>query len=170
MLDLCQSQINRLCVSKNKRKHKRMNDETINVNTQNQKGRPKKLIAKQSKMRRMVILRRSVLQGGGTATTWTGSETAPKQLFGCSITNVSLPLGLVGVLPVWLRAWICWVSNLLNRVYACFHPHIFLFLFGCAGSSLPCGLFSGCGEWGLLSSCSTWTPRAETSLVVKRGL
>ena len=53
MLDLCQSQINRLCVSKNKRKHKRMNDETINVNTQNQKGRPKKLVATQSKMRRM---------------------------------------------------------------------------------------------------------------------
>ena len=27
-----------------------------------------------------------------------------------------------------------------------------LFMFGCAGSSLPLGLFSGCGERGLLSS------------------
>ena len=31
---------------------------------------------------------------------------------------------------------------------------IYLF-FGCAGSSLLCGLFSHCGERGLLSSCST---------------
>ena len=27
-----------------------------------------------------------------------------------------------------------------------------LFTFGCAGSSLLCGLFSSCGAWGLLSS------------------
>jgi len=26
-------------------------------------------------------------------------------------------------------------------------------IFGCAGSSLPCVVFSSCGEWGLLSSC-----------------
>ena len=31
---------------------------------------------------------------------------------------------------------------------------VYLFIFGCAGSSLLCGLFSSCGEWGLLSSCS----------------
>ena len=31
---------------------------------------------------------------------------------------------------------------------------IYLFIFGCAGSLLLCGLFSRCGEWGLLSSCS----------------
>ena len=31
-----------------------MNDETIIANTQNQKGRPKKFVAKQIKMRRMV--------------------------------------------------------------------------------------------------------------------
>ena len=29
----------------------------------------------------------------------------------------------------------------------------YLFIFGCAGFSLLCGLFSNCGEWGLLSSC-----------------
>ena len=29
---------------------------------------------------------------------------------------------------------------------------IYLFIFGCAGSLLLCGLFSRCGEWGLLSS------------------
>ena len=29
-----------------------------------------------------------------------------------------------------------------------------VYWFGCAESSLPCGLFSGCGEWGLFSSCS----------------
>ena len=80
-----------------------MNDETIIANTQNQKGQPKKFVAKQIKMRRMVIHRRSDLQGGGTATTWTRSETAPKKVFGYSITNVLLPLRIVEVLPAWLR-------------------------------------------------------------------
>ena len=48
-----------------------MNDKTINVNTQNKKkkhSKTQKLIAKHIKMRCMVI-QRSVLQGGGTATT-----------------------------------------------------------------------------------------------------
>ena len=30
------------------------------------------------------------------------------------------------------------------------------FFFGCAGSSLLCGLFSSCGERGQLSSCGSW--------------
>ena len=47
--------------------------------------------------------KRSVLQGGGTATTWTRSETAPKKVFGYSITNALLPLRIVEVLPSWLR-------------------------------------------------------------------
>jgi len=29
--------------------------------------------------------------------------------------------------------------------------HFFIFIFGCAGSSLLHGLFSSCGEWGLFS-------------------
>ena len=32
----------------------------------------------------------------------------------------------------------------------------YLFIFGCAASSLPLGHFSSCGEWGLLSSCGAW--------------
>ena len=43
---------------------------------------------------------------------------------------------------------------------ACHSPVIsfqsFLF-FGCAESSLLLGLFSSCGEWGLLSSCGAGT-------------
>ena len=35
-----------------------------------------------------------------------------------------------------------------------FFKFIYLFVFGCTGSSLLCGLFSSCGERGLLSSCS----------------
>ena len=31
-----------------------------------------------------------------------------------------------------------------------------LLIFGCARSSLLCGLFSSCGKWGLLSSCIVW--------------
>ena len=34
-----------------------------------------------------------------------------------------------------------------------------LFINGCAGSSLLCGLFSSCGQWGLLSSCSVQASR-----------
>ena len=30
----------------------------------------------------------------------------------------------------------------------------YLFIFACPGPSLLRGLFSSCGEWGLLSSCS----------------
>ena len=42
---------------------------------------------------------------------------------------------------------------------------IILFIFGCAGSSLLCGLFSGCGKQGLLSSCG-----AQTSVIAGSGL
>ena len=34
-----------------------------------------------------------------------------------------------------------------------FFKNRFIYLFGRAGSWLLCGLFSSCGEWGLLSSC-----------------
>ena len=34
-----------------------------------------------------------------------------------------------------------------------FYSFIYLFIFGCAGSSLLRGPFSSCGEWGLVSSC-----------------
>ena len=41
-----------------------------------------------------------------------------------------------------------------------FISKIFLinFFFGCAGSLLLLGLFSGCSKQGLLSSCSAWAP------------
>ena len=32
----------------------------------------------------------------------------------------------------------------------------FFLIFGCAGSSLLCGLFSSCSEWGLLSRSCAW--------------
>ena len=45
-----------------------------------------------------------------------------------------------------------------------FCPSLFLFVclsylfpFGCAGSPLPCGRFSSCDVWGLLSSCGAQT-------------
>ena len=34
-----------------------------------------------------------------------------------------------------------------------FNIRTFIFMFGCAGSSLLCRLFSSCTKWGLLSSC-----------------
>ena len=38
-----------------------------------------------------------------------------------------------------------------------FQKIIYLFAFGCVGSSLLCGLFSSCSDQGLLSSCCVWT-------------
>ena len=38
-----------------------------------------------------------------------------------------------------------------------FNCQVFWFTFGCAGSSLLHGLFSSCGEQGLLFSCNAWT-------------
>ena len=37
-----------------------------------------------------------------------------------------------------------------------FLKFLFIYLFDCAGSSLLLGLFSSCGEWGLLPSCVAW--------------
>ena len=37
-----------------------------------------------------------------------------------------------------------------------FKKYIYLFIFGCAGSSLLGGLFSSCGKQGSLSSCGVW--------------
>ena len=36
----------------------------------------------------------------------------------------------------------------------------YLFIFGCAVSSLPLGHFSSCGMLGLLSSCGAWISHA----------
>ena len=33
---------------------------------------------------------------------------------------------------------------------------MYLFIFACAGSLLPCKLFSRCGELGLFSCCRAW--------------
>ena len=38
----------------------------------------------------------------------------------------------------------------------CFVCLFFSFIFGCAGSLLPCRLSSSCVGWGLLSSCHAW--------------
>ena len=58
---------------------------------------------------------------------------------------------------------------------------IYVFSFGCTGSSLLHGLFSSCSEQGLLSSCSAqafhcgsfsfgaWTPGARALIVVAHG-
>ena len=46
----------------------------------------------------------------------------------------------------------------------------YLFTFGCAGSSLLCGLFSGCRVWGLLSRfCAELLP-VVAALVGKNRL
>ena len=47
-----------------------------------------------------------------------------------------------------------------DLVFVCL---ILFIYFGCAGSSLLLRLFSACGEWGLLSSCSAQASRGGFS-------
>ena len=47
-------------------------------------------------------------------------------------------------------------SLLLNIIHIL--NFYFIYHFGCSGSLL---LFSTCGEWGLLSSCSVWAPHCS---------
>ena len=53
---------------------------------------------------------------------------------------------------------------------------VYLFIFGCAGSSLLLELVSSCEEWGLLSICGgfsccrAWAPGHVGSVVVASGL
>ena len=42
--------------------------------------------------------------------------------------------------------------------------------FDSAGSSLLCGLFSSCHNWGFPSSCGAWGLTVVTFLVVEHGL
>ena len=64
-----------------------------------------------------------------------------------------------------------------------FKKIIYLFIFGCVGSSLLCVVFSSCGEWGLLFAavsrlliavaslcCGAPALGARASVVVARGL
>ena len=58
--------------------------------------------------------------------------------------------------------------GLLHRLYTAQLGHlkkiIYVFIFGCVGSSLLCGFSSSCDKWGLLSSCGV------TSFVGEHGL
>ena len=48
--------------------------------------------------------------------------------------------------------------------------NIILFIFGCARSSLLCGLFSSCSEWGLLFIAVHRLLIAVASLIADHGL
>ena len=43
---------------------------------------------------------------------------------------------------------------------------IYVLIFGCAGSSSLCWLFSSCSEQELVSSCSVWASHPSASFVV----
>ena len=48
--------------------------------------------------------------------------------------------------------------------------YLFVLFLSCARSSLLCGPFSSCGQWGLLSSCIVWPLIAVASPVAEHGL
>ena len=47
---------------------------------------------------------------------------------------------------------------------------LYLSVFVCVGSSLTCGPYPGCGEWGLLSSCSVLASHYGGFSVVRNEL
>ena len=57
-------------------------------------------------------------------------------------------------------------TYILERYFLQFY----LFIFGCAGSSLLCELFCSCGEQGLLSVAVHGPLLALAALVVEHGL
>ena len=59
----------------------------------------------------------------------------------------------------------CVSSCVVLLVFFFFDNFIYLFVFGCAGSSLLCWCFSSWGEQGLLSSCSAQASQLVASLV-----
>ena len=75
-----------------------------------------------------------------------------------------------------------WTCCPQRNVYPSFFLNNFVYLsIGYAGSLLPCGFFSSCSKWGLLSSCPwashccgflKWSPgsSAQASVVVVCGL
>ena len=66
----------------------------------------------------------------------------------------------------WLWRSFCLFSACLTVLFK--NIYIYLLTFGCAGSSLLCGLFSSCGDWGLLSSCSAWASHCSGFLQNRR--
>ena len=74
-----------------------------------------------------------------------------------------------------------WVFLFLGIFYTNIYIHIFLtlkniyniyflFIFGCAGSSLLCGLLSSCSEQDLLSSCRVQASHCRWLLIAEHGL
>ena len=55
---------------------------------------------------------------------------------------------LIEILLVWYKD-----TSIFLGLYFLKNNFIYLFTFGCSGSLLLHGLFSSCGQWGLLSSC-----------------
>ena len=57
-----------------------------------------------------------------------------------------------------------------NQIFTLFFPLIYLFTYGCAGSSLLLRPVSSCGEQGLLSSCTVQASHSVVSLVEAQAL
>ena len=74
---------------------------------------------------------------------------------------------MIGIMGVPIAEW----NNLGKMCTKCTHS-VFLknFIFGYVGSSSLCGLSSSCGEWRLLSSCSTQASLPVASLVAEQAL
>ena len=58
---------------------------------------------------------------------------------------------------LWFPSCVTWEARLLTTLQS-FLFFSYLFIFDCAGSLLPQGLFSSCGEHRPLSSCGEWAP------------
>ena len=74
------------------------------------------------------------------------------------VSSTLIRIPVVGLRPIPIRSDFILIRWHLQRPYRGFgfQPLLgpSLLFFSCAGSSLPRGLFSCCGKWGLLSSCS----------------
>ena len=67
-------------------------------------------------------------------------------------------------LVTWLKPAVC------KDIYHSLYFFIILFIFGCTGFSLLCGLFFRCSKQGLLSSYSGWAFVVVASLAAESSL
>ena len=58
------------------------------------------------------------------------------------------------MVQVWVQSLMFFISFSIHFVNFFFGMYTLLYVFGCAGSLLVQWVFSSCGEWGLLSTCS----------------
>ena len=97
----------------------------------------------------------------------------PVQLPKCPASHLSehlcdMPLAILALLDPTSSLRLCLSITFSGRLSPFFFNNFIYLFIGCTGHSLLCGLFSSCGEWGLLSTCGARLPYEVASPAAER--